>query len=218
MDCIAHRGFAEVAPENTVRALARAAETASMVEFDLRRCGSGDLVVIHDETVDRVTDASGRVDERSHSWLAELDVLGSGQGVPTLPEVLDSVPGDTALNVELKERGLATDLVDALADHDHEMLVSSFDDGALRELRSVADLPVATVFAADPESGIETALELDAVAVHPQWELVDAAFLERAHEHGLAVNAWTLRGDEAVRHVEGLDVDGRIVDAPRFCG
>jgi glycerophosphoryl diester phosphodiesterase len=189
-----------------------------MVEFDLRRCGSGELVVIHDETVGRVTDGSGRVGELARSTLAELDVLGSGEGVPTLRQVLAAVPEDTGLNVELKDRGLAADLVEALADHGHDVLVSSFDDEALRELRGVADLPVATVFADDHEGGIESALELDAVAVHPQWELLEEAFVERAHEHGLAVNTWTLRDDEAAGRVEQFDVDGLIADAPRFCG
>ena len=189
-----------------------------MVEFDLRRCGTDELVVIHDETVDRVTDGSGRVDALSRSALAELDVLDSGEGVPTLQQALAAVPEDTGLNVELKERGLAADLVAALADHDHEVLLSSFDDEALRELRGVADLPVATVFAEDPESGIETALELDAVAVHPQWELLGSDLLDRAHDHGLAVNTWTLRDEEAATSVRQFDVDGLVVDAPRFCG
>lgn len=217
MDCIAHRGFAATAPENTVSALREAAAEAGMVEFDVRRCGSGELVVCHDETVDRVTDGSGPVADHTRAELAALDVLDSGEGVPTLEEVLGAVPADTGLNVELKERGLAADLVEALADHDHEVLVSSFDDEALRELEEVADLPVAAVFSDSPAAGLETAVELDAAAVHPHWEVCNWAFVEQAHDYGLAVNAWTIADDAAARAASAAGVDGLVVDDPGFC-
>jgi len=217
MDCIAHRGFAAVAPENTVGALERAAETAAMVEFDVRRCGSGELVVIHDETVDRVTDGNGRVADITLATLSELDVLDTGEGVPPLEDVLDAVPSTTCLNVELKERGLAPDLADALADHDHEVLISSFDDEALREMAAIADLPLAAVFAEDRGAGIDSADELDAAAIHPHWELLDSEYVERAHERGLAVNCWTIRSDRAAERARRAGVDGLISDDPRFC-
>lgn len=217
MDCIAHRGFAAVAPENTITALEGAAETASMVEFDVRRCGSGELVVIHDDTVDRVTDASGRVANLDRSTLATLDVLGSGTGVPTLDEALQAVPEGTGLNVELKEQGLAADLVEQLAEYDHDVLVSSFDDEALREIDAIADLPLAMVFATDPASGLESARSVDAAAVHPQWELVSEAFVDGSHEAGFAVNCWTIRGERAARHATEAGVDGIISDDPQFC-
>ena len=90
MRCIAHRGFAKVNPENTVTAVRSAAEHTDVIEIDVRRCGSGELVVIHDETVERVTDGTGRVAELSADELTALDVLESGEGVPTLPSLLES--------------------------------------------------------------------------------------------------------------------------------
>lgn len=217
MHCLAHRGFAAVAPENTVEALADASEVATMVEFDVRRCGSGELVVVHDETVDRVSDGSGRVADHSLDSLSALDVLGTGAGVPTLEAVLSAVPDDAGLNVEVKERGLTEDLLDALASHGHEVLVSSFDDEALREVQAVSDLPLATVFDDGPDRGLDSAAALGATAVHPHWELVDEGFVERAHERGLSVNCWTIRGAAGAERARAAGVDGIISDDPRFC-
>ena len=217
MHCLAHRGFAAVAPENTVEALADASEVATMVEFDVRRCGSGELVVVHDETVDRVSDGSGRVADHSLAALSDLDVLGTGAGVPTVEDVLSAVPEETGVNVELKERGIAEDLLGVLSDHDHEVLVSSFDDGALREVAAIGDLPLATVFDDDPDGGLDSAHDLGATAVHPHWKLVDEGLVERAHEQGFAVNCWTIRGTDAAQGARAAGVDGIISDDPRFC-
>jgi len=217
MDCLAHRGFAAVAPENTVEALARASERAEMVEFDVRRCGTGELVVVHDETVDRVTDASGRVAELSRAELAALSVLDSAAGIPTVEAVLQAVPADTGVNVELKARGLAADLLDVLDDHGHDVLVSSFDDAVLREVAAISDLPLATVFADAPERWRDRAHDLGAVAVHPNWTLVDEAFVDAAHESGLAVNCWTVRDEAGMERARAANVDGIISDDPRFC-
>jgi glycerophosphoryl diester phosphodiesterase len=188
-----------------------------MVEFDVRRCGNGELVVVHDETVDRVTDGNGRVADLTPAALSDLDVLDTEEGVPTVEEVLAAVPSGTDLNVELKERELAQDLVEALADHDHEVLISSFDDEALREMAAVADLPLAIVFAEDRTAGLDSADELDAAAIHPHWQLLDREYVERAHERGLAVNCWTVRSDRAVERATRAGVDGLISDDPRFC-
>jgi len=78
MRLIAHRGFLSVNPENTVAAVEAAAAVADGIEIDVRRCGSGEPVVIHDETVDRVTDGRGAVDEHTVADLAALDVLEPG--------------------------------------------------------------------------------------------------------------------------------------------
>ena len=71
MRLIAHRGFAAVHPENTVRAVRAAARVADAVEVDVRRCATGELVVIHDATVDRVTDGTGPVADHSLAWFPD---------------------------------------------------------------------------------------------------------------------------------------------------
>lgn len=236
MDCIAHRGFAETNPENTlaaVRAAGSAGEganasaetaaagdrgapcpTADAVEVDVRRCGSGELVVIHDETVDRVSDGTGQVGDLALAELRDLDVLGTGAGVPTLAEVLEAMA--VPLNVELKERGLAGDAL-ALADGTGaDAWYSAFDPAAVREVREYGG-DAALLFAEDGDAAFDRARRLDCVAVHPHHSLCDAAFVGRAEEAGLAVNAWTVRSRETAATLAEAGVDGVVADAPGYC-
>jgi glycerophosphoryl diester phosphodiesterase len=212
MDCIAHRGFAGVNPENTALAVERAAATgADLVEVDLRRCGSGDLVVVHDETVDRVSDGTGAVADHSLAALRDLDVLDTGAGIPTLAEVFRAA-GDTRLNVELKEPGLAADARAVAAECGADPLYSSFEDEVLAELAGT-DADLAYV-APEADGAVEAATDLGCVAVHPHWRVCDEAFVERAHEAGLRVNAWTVRSEAAAATAREAGVDGLITDDP----
>lgn len=215
MRLIAHRGFAAVHPENTVGAVTAAAEVADLVEVDVRRCASGQPVVIHDRTVDRVTDGTGRVDELPLSTLRELDVLGSGESIPTLSEVLAAVRPAGGLNVELKDPGMARSVAERLADEPIEVLVSSFHADALATVAAVApDLPTALLFAADPDERLEQAVDLDCTAVHPRAELCTPDFVDQAHAAGLSVNAWTVEDAATATRLREAGVDGVIADSP----
>ncbi|MEF8773477.1 MAG: glycerophosphodiester phosphodiesterase family protein [Halobacteriales archaeon] len=219
MRLIAHRGFADVYPENTVGAVSAAGDVADLVEVDVRRCASGQPVVVHDQTVDRVTDGTGRVDELSLSTLRELDVLGSGEPIPTLWEVLDAASPAAGLNVELKDPDLARSIAERLADEPVEVLVSSFRADALAAVASVAaDLPTALLFASDPNERLQQAVDLDCAAVHPRADLCTPAFVERTHAAGLTVNAWTVDDDATAARLREAGVDGIIADRPDVAG
>lgn len=218
MRCIAHRGFAETYPENTVAAVRTAADRADAVEVDVRRCASGELVAVHDETVDRVTGASGRVADYTAADLANMDVLGSGDGVPTLSTVLGAVPDGTELYLELKERGTAADALAAADDAGIEVQVSSFTPAVLREAREAGADRVAYISAEDDGAGVLTVARTeDCTAVHPHWQLCVDDFVERAHDAGLAVNAWTVPSRRDAEALDDVGVDGVIVDRPEVC-
>ncbi len=134
MRLIAHRGFAATAPENTIAAVQSAAEYADAVEFDVRRCGSGELVVIHDETVDRVTGGVGAVADSSLEELQSLTVLQSGERVPTLEEMLEVVPPSVEINLEMKELDIAADVLEALRPARHLTAIARLKMGRYREI------------------------------------------------------------------------------------
>lgn len=218
MRCIAHRGFAAEAPENTVAAVG-AADCADLVEVDVRRCGSGELVVVHDETVDRVSDGTGAVADHTLSELRALDVLDTGEGVPTLTEVVAALPPGVGLNAELKEPGLAADALAHLRDVDGEVVVSSFSP---RVLAAVADHDpsVATAYLTadrrpDP---VATARDLGCTHLHPSAALcLLTRVVPRAHDAGLVVNAWTVERPVVARLLRYRGVDGCIADARDAC-
>ncbi|ELY60962.1 glycerophosphoryl diester phosphodiesterase [Natronococcus amylolyticus DSM 10524] len=112
---IAHRGYAGVAPENTIAAAVDAAghEGTAMLEVDVQPAACGTPVVFHDERLERtrdgrpVTDASGFVWETSLETLESLSVLGTDDSIPTLSALLEAVPETVGINVELKNPGAA---------------------------------------------------------------------------------------------------------------
>ncbi|ELZ55551.1 MULTISPECIES: glycerophosphodiester phosphodiesterase family protein [unclassified Haloferax] len=214
MRVIGHRGCPALAPENTLAAFDAAAKRLDWVELDVRRCGSGELIVVHDETLDRVTGATGRVDETRLAELQALTVGGSDESIPTLAAVFDALPDRVSVNVELKETGLADDLAAVAGEAEHEILVSSFDADALREGRETTALPVAFLFAADWDESLSVAADLDCAAVHPHYDLLSSSRVEEAHDRGFEVNAWTVPDREVARRLREYGVDGVVVDDP----
>ena len=100
---IGHRGAKGHVAENTVASIKKAIELgADGIEIDVFRCLSGEIVVFHDKTLDKLTNGSGYIEEKSLSELKELKVLGSKHSIPTLEEVIKSIDRGVILNIELK--------------------------------------------------------------------------------------------------------------------
>lgn len=229
MQCIAHRGFAGVYPENTLAAvLGAASDGADAVEVDVRRCGSGEVVVCHDATVERVTDGTGSLSALSCTELSRLNVLGSGEGIPTLRDVVDVLPAGVGLNVELKERDVAADVLRLLADRADRSnwWLSSFERDALAAARAAATdlgnavqrpVPTALLVKGETADPVTAARECQCQAIHFESDLCTPDRVAAAHEAGLAVNAWTVRSEATAHRLARAGVDGLIVDAPGYC-
>lgn len=211
---IGHRGCADQYPENTIAAIEAAAPHVDGVEIDVRPCGTGELVVFHDETLERVTDGSGHVADTSFAELRALDVHGSGESIPTLEELLAAVPERLPVNVELKATGIEADVVEVCRDSDVPVLYSSFFESALRDLRRAeSSAPIAVLCHEAAEDRLALASELDAVAFHPSVELaLETDVVAEAHGRDLAVNAWTAETEGEARRLRERNVDGVFVD------
>jgi glycerophosphoryl diester phosphodiesterase len=230
MRLFAHRGFADVYPENTLGAIERASVEADGVEIDVRRCRSNEPVVIHDATIDRVTERSGRVADLSAAQLADLNVLGTGEGVSTLETAIDVVPEDTAVNVELKDRGMAAEAIAAADAVENEVIVSSFDADALAEMyrndaversesgrADLSDSGVSLAYLADvtPRTDVRTARELGCSYLHANgWLCLCTSVVARSRKFGMEVNAWTANWRLETRLLAYRGVDGVIADRP----
>jgi glycerophosphoryl diester phosphodiesterase len=209
---IAHRGCPLRGPENTLAAFRAAADHADVIELDARRCGSGEVVVFHDDGLDRLLGVEGTVVETDLTELQSHTVLDSSETVPTLAEAFEAIPDHVAVNVELKGLDIAEDVASVVTEAANEVLISSFAPDALRGYASVADDPTALITAANWTSAVETAVELGCDAIHPQHELVSETRVETAHDHDLDVNCWTIRETGPVDGLREAGVDGLIVD------
>lgn len=227
MEYIAHRGCARQFPENTRRAVRSCAAHVDRIELDVRRCGSGELVVHHRDDLSAKTDTCGRVHETSLDALQAVDVLGTGTGIPRLASLLDDVPPDVDLQLDLKHDGLAADVADVVAARDHDAYACSADADVLRRVRET-DLPFGyvsfTYFEARPVSDeevqrldyddvVETAAALGCEFVEAPQELcVQTDVVEDAHDAGLDVVAWPIATTEAANAVRDTNVDGLMLD------
>lgn len=218
MELIAHRGFALCNPENTIRAIRAAAPIADEIEVDVRRCGSGELVLHHDERVDRTTDGTGRVADLSLAELRTLSVQGSDEPVPAVAAAVEAIPTDVRLNLELKEPDTAGDALAAVADADCEIVFSSSHPAPLRE--AAGEVSLAYVYGPDEAGGdaapVETATDLGCDALNACYGLCfgESDLVGRARGAGLAVNAWTVRTEEMASRLATAGVGGVIADRP----
>ena len=219
---IGHRGVAGHEPENTLRSFERAIELGvDMVELDVQVCGTGELVVIHDETVDRTTDGSGLVKETPFEELRSLDA-GNGERIPTLDEALALLEGKAGVNVELKSLGSAgpafTSVAKALGRPGwsaEDILFSSFHLGELTDLRELSTLArIGVLIPRDPRDVLDFATLVDAYSINPNHMWINREFVKEAHAIGLKVFVWTVNEPGDIERMKCLGVDGIISDYP----
>jgi glycerophosphoryl diester phosphodiesterase len=218
---IGHRGAAADAPENTLAAFTLAlAQGADGVELDVQLCADGVPIIIHDTTVDRTCDGTGRVADLS---LAELRLLtiDNVHPIPTLDDLFATFGRRTLYNVELKVLGrggdaLAAAVARAIAAHGvaEQVLISSFSPFTLRAARR--HLPPGVPLALLRERRATRAAHalLRAAADHPHHPLIDESLMAWARWRGLRVNAWTVDDPAEARRLLQLGVHGIITNRP----
>ena len=215
MDVICHRACPAGGPENSRPAARAVPDWVDMVEVDVQRCASGELVVFHDRVLDRLTDETGAIAGREYEDLQGVTLAGSDATIPTLEALIEALPAGMGLNVELKHAGMAAEVAPILKALDREVLVSSFVPQAIAPL-SERGLRTAHLIHPEQSAGWEAELaaaeSIGAEAVHPHFESVDGEAITTAHDRGLTVNAWTVPDEEAVADLRAAGVDGVIVD------
>ncbi len=132
----AHRGLhGDGRAENSMSAFRAAVDAGYGIELDVRLSSDGELVVFHDDTLDRVTDSSGPVDKKSSEELSKITLSGTEDTVPTFAEVLALVDGRVPLLVEIKERageyGVTKKAIELLRGYKGEFIIESFNPLAL---------------------------------------------------------------------------------------
>ena len=233
---VAHQGGDLLRPGNTLPAFEHALEVgADVLEMDLWETADEELVVIHDATVDRTTDGTGRVDELTLAEIRDLDAAytwspdgesypyrGEGFRIPTLDAVLEAFP-DTPLLLEPKHESVPPNrLIDFLDDRDRldDVVIAAFEDDVVAEVR---DLAPSVPTGIGPKEGRafatttrpnEPRYDAPGELLFAPYEIVDEAIVEKAHRNGLAVVPWTVNDRESMARLVDAGVDGVITDDP----
>lgn len=238
MNTIAHRGFAGLAPENTVRAAKRAvAAGADGIECDVRATADGTPVVFHDDHLGTegrgITDRTGAVHASATDYVTSARVLGTAATVPTLAAFADAVPASITLHVELKRPGEADRRVGPLDDaarddrqvawkpfvdrvravlraHEGPVVYSSFHEGALAAVRATDPDTAVAPLAIDIKPAVQMADHLDTAMIHPSVE----GLATGDPPAGYTVNAWTARTWQDARDASHAGAHGLIADYP----
>ncbi len=231
---IAHRGASAKAPENTLGAFEKALEYpfVKMIELDVYALPTGQLMVIHDDKVDRTTNGKGYVMESSFEYLRSLDAssgsLKSKRGrkperIPTLDEVLDLVDRKVKVNIELKGEHTAEPVKKVIQAYfakgwkPDDFLVSSFHHEQLRKFKQLMPrIPVGVLFVGIPLGYAAYAQKLKAYSLNLSIEFINEEIVEDAHRRGLKVFCWTLKEADEIKRMCKLGVDGIFVNDPEF--
>lgn len=230
----AHRGASAHAPENTLAAFCLAIEHgAEAIELDAKLSADGEVMVIHDPTVDRTTNAKGAVNAFSAEELQQLDA-GShfsaayqGEPVPTLDQVLAEVGKQVFINIELTNytspRDELPEKVAALVKKhrlEEWVLFSSFNPFNLRRVVKILPQCPLAVLALPGASGLLmrswVGRRFAPHILHPYLSDTHQALIEREHKHGRRVHVWTVNNPQDMRRLFGEGVDGIFTDDPHL--
>jgi len=236
---VAHRGASTQAPENTMEAFRLGVDAgADAIELDIHLTADGQLAVIHDDSLDRTTDRTGPVANRTMDEIREADAgatfvrpndsgfpfAGRGLTVPTLPEVLAWLPDGIGLVVEIKARAAADAVVAAVAEHavraSGRLAVISFDEHAIERVRGL-DRDIKTGYLLVPTQPIEPALvwatEHGHTGVFP-WDgdlgLDPLPLMAQAKAYGREIGCYVVNDPERMQHLAACGLWGFVTDVP----
>ena len=224
------------------------------IEIDARATADERVIVFHDDDLSRLTDAPPAVGETpvwklSYDEISRYTIGDTDESIPLLEDVLAAIPPSITVNIELKHPGVEglqfgaidnTDTREVAADRwhpfveralgvatptDHNLLVSSFYEGALAASRRVdSTIPLAPLVSDELATGLTLAARHDAAAIHPPaGALLERSgtvttagerLLEDAHAADRAVNAWTVTTSDGAATLAAIGVNGLIADTP----
>ncbi|MET7730126.1 glycerophosphodiester phosphodiesterase family protein [Streptomyces sp. NPDC005402] len=214
---IGHRGVMGTEPENTLRSFTAAQQAGlDVIELDLHLSKDGALVVMHDTDVDRTTDGTGPIAEKTLTELRALDA-GRGERVPVFEEVLDAVR--SPLQAEIKDIAAARALAEVMLRRDlvSRVEVSSFHDEAIAEIgRLVPGVRTALIGSRFGPDIVERAVEAGAATLCLNIRRLTLEVVEAARKADLKIIGWVVNTQDHLRLVRALGLDGATTDYPEI--
>ena len=228
----AHRGASAHAPENTLAAFELAIQQgADAIELDAKLTTDGQVVVIHDPTVNRTTGVEGTVREMSLAELKQLDA-GShfdysfrGERIPTLDEVFETVGHRIFINIEITNY---TSPLDALPEHiaqvvkrhkvENRIMFSSFNPVALIRVKRLLPKTPIGLLALPGKSGAWSRSWVGRLlgyqALHPEASDITQALVKKVHQWNCRIHVYTVNSEQLMRQLFMLGIDGLFSDDP----
>lgn len=219
---IGHRGAMGHETENTLASVQKALDLeVDMIEIDVFKIRSGEIVVFHDKTVERLTEGTGKIEDYNYEQLQELTLTG-GHKIPTLQEVINLMDKKAHLNIELKGANTA-DRVNFIINYYvrekgwplDKFLISSFKWEELRRMRTLnPQIGIAVLTDKDPLQAMDIAAELGALAINPYYKTLSLENVDKMQEAGFKVYPYTINEPADIKSMKQMGVDGIITNYP----
>ncbi|UFH46926.1 glycerophosphodiester phosphodiesterase [Flavobacterium galactosidilyticum] len=219
---IGHRGAKGHEPENTLISFQKALDMqVDGIELDVHLSADGELIVIHDETIDRTTNGIGLVNSLSLRQLKKCRINNHHE-IPLLSEVFDLVNKNCFINIELKSYETAEKVVELIEDYVSEknwkyeqFLISSFDWNALQQVRFLNErIQIGVLTETDLDLALAFAKFIQAKSIHPHFHMLSEENVSKIQSKGLQVFPWTVNEREDVEKIKSYKVNGIITDFP----
>ncbi len=220
---IGHRGAMGHETENTLASIQKAMDLGvDMIEIDVFKIRSNEIVVFHDERLERISNAAGNIEEYYITDLNQV-ILDGNHRIPMLQDVLKLINNSVPLNIELKGANTAN-RVNFIMDYyikqrgwsPENFLISSFNWDELREMRKLNPEVAIAVLTEDedPTKAIPVAKELKAIAVNPWFKTLTKENVKKIHENGFKVYTYTVNEPEDIQKMKEFRVDGIFINYP----
>ena len=219
---IGHRGAMGYETENTLASIQKALDMGvDMIEIDVFNIKSGETVVFHDERLERLSNAGGKIEEYEIFDLKKV-ILEGNHEIPLLQDVLKLIDNKVALNIELKGAKTA-DRVSFITDYYikkrgwtlDNFVISSFNWDELREMRKInPDIAIAVLTEGNPLEAIPVAKELDAIAINPWYKTLTAKNTKQIQQEGFKVYTYTVNEAHDIAKMREFGVDGIFTNYP----
>lgn len=230
MKVFAHRGFSGKYPENTMLAFKKAAEVGCYgIELDVQLTKDDEIVIMHDETIDRTTSGTGNVRDYTYQELCLVDCYGKFEGeyefqrIPTLREYLTWVK-DTGLvtNIELKNsvyyyEHLEEKVIDMVREFKMEdrVIFSSFNLVSINKCKKMLpEVPMGYLMEVRMDNMGFFTKENGVEYYHPDKNYLTEEMVQDCHAHGIGVNVWTVNKKDLMKQLNSWNVDGIFTNFP----
>ncbi|TRX21027.1 glycerophosphodiester phosphodiesterase [Flavobacterium franklandianum] len=219
---IGHRGAKGHQPENTLISFQKAIDLkVDGIELDVHLSSDGEIIVIHDDTIDRTTNGKGEVNKMSLKELKSF-LINNSQEIPTLIEVLNLVHKQCFINIELKGIGTSKPVLDLISLyikdkkwHYNNFLISNFDWKMLEEAQLLnPKIRIGVLTDASVEDALAFAKKTKAFSIHPNYRLLTKENVALMLENGFEVFPWTVNSFEDIQKIKSFNVNGIISDFP----
>jgi len=221
---IGHRGAMGHALENTIESVEKAVNlNVDGIEIDVFKSKTGELIVYHDPSLKRLSNSTALIEDISLDSIKKVKLKG-GLMIPILEEVIDVIPENIFLNIELKGKNTAYATNKIISEYltrynwpPSKFIISSFNWNELKNFRSInADVPIAILVDSlyKIDSAIRLSKELNAISLNTNNKFLTNEIVKKIHSNDIKVYPYTINAPENIKRMKLMGVDAIITDYP----